>query len=116
MREETRLFTRHLIDSNLDIVTFLDSDFTYVNRPLARLYGLKLPEGSGFERVSLTDRRRGGLLGQKSVLTVTANGVDTSSGPARCLAAGKHPGNATLTAPTRRRASRPRYPWCSNDP
>ena len=78
MREETRLFTRHLIDSNLDIVTFLDSDFTYVNRPLARLYGLKLPEGSGFERVSLTDRRRGGLLGQASVLTVTANGVDTS--------------------------------------
>ena len=78
MREETRLFTRHLIDSNLDIITFLDADFTYVNRPLARLYGLKLPEGSGFERVRLTDRRRGGLLGQASVLTVTANGVDTS--------------------------------------
>ncbi len=78
MREETRLFTRDLIDSNLDIITFLDADFTYVNRPLARLYGLKLPEGSGFERVTLTDRRRGGLLGQASVLTVTANGVDTS--------------------------------------
>ncbi len=78
MREETRLYARSLIDSNLDIVNFLDSDFTYVNRPLARLYGLKLPEGSGFERVDLTDKRRGGLLGQASVLTVTANGVDTS--------------------------------------
>ena len=33
----------------------------------------------GFVQVRLPDRRRGGLLGQASVLTVTANGVDTSS-------------------------------------
>jgi hypothetical protein len=32
----------------------------------------------GFARVKLTDPRRGGLLGQASVLTLTANGVDTS--------------------------------------
>jgi hypothetical protein len=78
MREETRLFTREMIDQNRDIIDFLNGDFTYVNRPLARLYDLKLPEGSGFERVRLTDHRRGGLLGQASILTVTANGIDTS--------------------------------------
>jgi hypothetical protein len=33
---------------------------------------------TGFARVSLPDRRRGGLLGQASILTLTANGVDTS--------------------------------------
>jgi hypothetical protein len=33
---------------------------------------------TGFARVSLADRRRGGLLGQASILTLTANGVDTS--------------------------------------
>ena len=78
MRQETRLFTRHLLDNNLSIANFLDSDFTFVNKPLARHYGMKPPEGSRFEKVSLSDRRRGGLLGQASVLTVTANGIDTS--------------------------------------
>ena len=39
MREETRLFTRHLLDDNLSIANFLDSDFTFVDEPLARLYG-----------------------------------------------------------------------------
>jgi hypothetical protein len=42
------------------------------------LYGIDAPDGNGFQRVSLHDRRRGGLLGQASVLTVTANGIDTS--------------------------------------
>jgi len=78
MRRETFLFTRHLLDENLSVVNFLDADFTFVNRPLARLYDLPAPKHSGFEKVSLPDRRRGGLLGQASVLTVTANGIDTS--------------------------------------
>ena len=78
MRRETRLFTRHLLDNNLSIANFLDSDFTFVDKPLARHYGLEPPRGQGFEKVRLNDRRRGGLLGQASVLTVTANGIDTS--------------------------------------
>src|SRR5204862_4809878 len=40
MREETRLFTRHLLDNNLSIANFLDSDFTFVNKPLARHHAL----------------------------------------------------------------------------
>ncbi len=78
MRQETRLFTRHLLDNNLSIANFLDSDFTFVDEPLARHYGLTPPQGPGFAKVHLSDRRRGGLLGQASVLTVTANGIDTS--------------------------------------
>ncbi|MEL7498999.1 MAG: DUF1592 domain-containing protein [Planctomycetota bacterium] len=78
MREETRMFTRHLIEENLDIANFLDSEFTFVNKPLARHYGMEPPKESGFQRVSLRDEFRGGLLGQASVLTVTANGIDTS--------------------------------------
>ena len=78
MRQETRLFTRHLLDNNLSIANFLDSDFTFVDEPLARHYGLTPPRGRGFAKVHLSDRRRGGLLGQASVLTVTANGIDTS--------------------------------------
>lgn len=78
MRQETHLFTRHLIDRNLGITNFLDSRFTFVNKPLARHYGIDPPAGSGFQKIALNTRRRGGLLGQASVLTVTANGIDTS--------------------------------------
>ncbi len=77
MRRETHLFTRYLIDENLDVGNFLDSDFTFVNKPLGKMYGIEV-EGSGFQRVAISDPRRGGLLGQASVLTVTANGIDTS--------------------------------------
>lgn len=78
MRTETQMFMRHLIDKNLSLVNFIDSDFTFVNKPLAKLYGLDSPSKPGFHKVALDDRRRGGLLGQSSVLTVTANGIDTS--------------------------------------
>ena len=78
MRTETRMFTRHLIDNNLSIKNFLDSDFTFVNRPLAELYEMDASPMHGFQRVSFGNRRRGGLLGQGSVLTLTANGIDTS--------------------------------------
>ncbi len=82
MRMETQLFARHVLDENLSIANFIDADFTFVNKPLARHYGLILPYdepwGGEFRRVTLADNRRGGLLGQASVLTVTANGIDTS--------------------------------------
>jgi hypothetical protein len=78
MRQETHLFTRDLIEHNRSIDHFLDCDYAFVNKALARLYGIPQPEESGFHRVPITNRRRGGLLGQASVLTVTANGIDTS--------------------------------------
>ncbi len=78
MRRETFLFTRHVIDESLALVNFLNSDFTFVNKPLARLYGLQPPSSSEFELVRFQDPRRGGLLGQASILTLTANGIDTS--------------------------------------
>jgi hypothetical protein len=104
MRTETRVFFKRLLAVNGPIAELLDSDYTFVNRGLARLYGFDWkaaepnlgkpveglargdlqPDGAGdspsmgFVRVKLPDRRRGGLLGQASVLTLTANGVDTS--------------------------------------
>jgi len=80
MRTETELFTRHILQNNLSTKTFLDSDFTFVNPGLADLYGLEFPHSDDdFHQVSTqSNARRGGLLGQASVLTVTANGVDTS--------------------------------------
>jgi hypothetical protein len=104
MRKETRLFFKRLLQTNGPIADLLDSDYTFVNRALAKHYridwkpaaanlgkpvdGLTAEDlrndGAGrapsqsFVRVRLPDRRRGGVLGQASVLTLTANGVDTS--------------------------------------
>lgn len=82
MKRETRLFMRHLLEADASITHFLDAPYTFVNQPLADLYGLgriSPPEQAHeFRRVELTDRRRGGLLGQGSVLTVSANGIETS--------------------------------------
>lgn len=81
MLEETHAFFRHAITENLQLSVFLDSDFTFVNSNLARHYGLdqNIKSSVQFQKVSLRNsRRRGGLLGQASVLTASANGVDTS--------------------------------------
>jgi hypothetical protein len=82
MRRETQLFTRDLLDRNASIVRFLDADYTFANRPLARLYGREdaVPAEAAheFRRITFSDARRGGLLGHGSVLTVSANGVETS--------------------------------------
>ncbi len=82
MKRETRMFMRHLLDTDESLASFLDADYTFVNQSLATLYGLGRigpPEDAHeFRRVSLPDRRRGGLLGQGSVLTVSANGIETS--------------------------------------
>lgn len=79
MKTETQTFFRHILQENLPLNTFLDSDFTFVNGGLARLYGIEDINGPEFRKVSLkSDPRRGGLLGHASVLTASANGIDTS--------------------------------------
>lgn len=82
MKREARLFTRHLIAEDRPITDYLDCDYTFVNGPLAKHYGLATRFDPGraheFRKVTLTDRRRGGLLGMGGVLTVTANGIETS--------------------------------------
>ncbi|TWT55406.1 hypothetical protein KOR42_27920 [Thalassoglobus neptunius] len=80
MRQETIFFAQHLLDENLSVLNFLDSDFTFVNKRLADHYDIdvEFENWYDFQQVALKDNRRGGLLGQASVLTVTANGIDTS--------------------------------------
>ena len=79
MREETWRFIAELIRTNQPVTALVDSDFTYVNAGLARLYELRDVSGDQLQRVSLpADSPRRGLLGQASILTITANGVETS--------------------------------------
>ncbi|MEM6363479.1 MAG: DUF1592 domain-containing protein, partial [Planctomycetota bacterium] len=83
MRDETVALMRHLIDHDLPITDLLSCDYTFLNRDLAILYGMeaRVPADNRshlLRRVIVDDDRRGGILGHASVLTVTANGIETS--------------------------------------
>ncbi len=82
MLEETRRFFSEMIQSDLSVGEFIDSDFTFLNRRLAEHYGIPGVEGLGFRKVTLpAESPRGGLLTQASILKVTANGTNTSPVP-----------------------------------
>lgn len=95
MFQETELFFGALLHDDRSVLEALDSDFTFLNEPLARHYGIadtlgnrsgqkvERPggepiRGPNFVRVALSDKQRGGLLTQASVLTVTSNPTRTS--------------------------------------
>ena len=79
MREETWRFIAELVRTNQPVTAILEADFTYLNAGLSRLYRLPELRGDEFRRVLLpADSPRRGLLGHASILTVTANGVETS--------------------------------------
>ncbi len=82
MKTETRMLMRYLLDENRSIHEFIDARYSFLDSPLARLYGMSgaIPSAGGhvFRKVELTGERRGGLLGHGSVLTVSANGIETS--------------------------------------
>lgn len=78
MLQETRLFFETIMRENRSVLEFLDADYTWVNEPLARLYGIEGVSGPEFRRVRLNDPRRGGVITQASVLAVTSNPTRTS--------------------------------------
>ncbi|MCB1124067.1 MAG: DUF1588 domain-containing protein, partial [Verrucomicrobiae bacterium] len=69
----------HILSGNHPIEEFLQSDYTFLNRYLADLYGIEGIVGDHFRKVQLpVGSIRGGLLGHASILTTTSNGVETS--------------------------------------
>ena len=83
MKAEVRLFFHEMLKENRPVTEFLHADHTFVDKKLAKLYDLPeqktLRLADGFQKVSLAgDKHRGGLLGMAAVLTVSANGVETS--------------------------------------
>jgi hypothetical protein len=82
MRTETQLFFADMIERNAPAIELLSAKHSFVNRGLAMLYQVD-PEisptkSNAFIRVNFPNGIRGGLLGQASVLTVSANGIETS--------------------------------------
>ncbi len=81
-KTETRMFMRDLIERDASLVNFLDADYSFLNQALSMHYELgdlgEPARAHEFRKVSFKSDKRGGLLGMGSVLTITANGIDTS--------------------------------------
>jgi len=78
-REETELFFESILREDRSALDLLSANFTYVNERLAKHYGIPHVYGSHFRRITLgEDSRRGGLLRQASILTVTSYATRTS--------------------------------------
>jgi hypothetical protein len=78
MKQETALFFQHVLSEDRPISDFLNSDYTFLNERLAAHYGIEGVTGPEFRRVDLTTDRRGGILSQGAVLTVSSYPTRTS--------------------------------------
>jgi hypothetical protein len=79
MAREGRELFRHLLQNDLSMEHFIDSDFVMVNDRLARFYGLPAVEGDTFIPVKLPkESERGGLVAQAGFLKLTSTDFTTS--------------------------------------
>lgn len=73
MIEEARLFFESIIRENQSVVRFVDSDYTFLNEPLAKVYDLEQSVlGHKMRRVKLINPNRGGILGMPAILATTS--------------------------------------------
>jgi hypothetical protein len=73
MYEEARLFFDSIVRENRSVVSFVDSDYTFLNGTLATLYDLeKTVSGPEMRKVTLTNANRGGILGMPGILATTS--------------------------------------------
>lgn len=75
MAEQTRQFLAEVLRADESCLDLLDSNWTMLNRSLAKHYGMTGPRSSAFERVAIgEERQRGGLLGQAAFLLSNSDG------------------------------------------
>jgi mono/diheme cytochrome c family protein len=71
-------FFAEVLEHDLPITSFLDSDFLVVNERLARHYGIEGVKGEDFRRVAIRpEHHRGGVLGMAGLMTLLADGTRT---------------------------------------
>ena len=78
-RLETELFVDSVVREDRSVLDLLRTDYTFLNERLAKHYGIPNVYGSRFRRVELgPGSRRGGLLRQGSILSVSSYATRTS--------------------------------------
>lgn len=73
MYDEVRLFFGSLLRENWSVVDLINSDVSFLNGPLASLYGVEGEvTGGEMRKVRLKDPNRGGILGMPGILAATS--------------------------------------------
>ena len=73
MTEEARLFFESIVRENQSVARFVDSDYTFVNEPLAKIYGItQAVSGLQMRKIKLVNPNRGGILGMPATLAATS--------------------------------------------
>ena len=79
MQRETEMCVEYIAREDRSLLDLLNSDYTFVNEKLAKLYGIPNVSGDNMQRVQLPpDSPRGGVLGHGSMLLITSNPTRTS--------------------------------------
>jgi hypothetical protein len=74
-RREPYEFFKEVLDKDLSILNFVDSDFLVIDERLARHYGIQGVAGKAFRKVAIRpDHHRGGVLGMAGVLAYLTDG------------------------------------------
>ncbi len=96
---ETELLFETVIREDRPLPELLSADYTFLNERLAKHYGVPGIYGDQFRRVSVTDERRKGLLGQASILTLTLVPESHVAREPRRLRAEEHPRHPAAEPP-----------------
>lgn len=78
MYDEIFAFCDHLLRHNGRVLDFLDSDYTFLNEPLAKVYEIPGIQGKDMRQVKFTNPRRGGLTSMAAILASTSYPQRTS--------------------------------------
>lgn len=73
---ETKAFFSEILNNDLSVLNFIDSDWAMLNGRMAGFYGIPGVQGDRFRKVALKpEYHRGGVLTQASILTLTSDGT-----------------------------------------
>ena len=77
MFKESAICFEYIVKNDRSVLEIIDADYTFLNGRLKNHYGLG-GGSSGFTKVSLKDKKRGGITGHASILTLTSYPMRTS--------------------------------------
>ncbi|MCM8531207.1 MAG: DUF1592 domain-containing protein [Lentisphaeraceae bacterium] len=78
MWKETVLFLQYIFRNNRSVLEIIDSDYTFLNARMRAIYGMERVSNFRFAKVKLEDKKRGGIIGHSSILTLTSGSLRTS--------------------------------------
>src|SRR6185295_20038341 len=72
MRAEVSSVFNYIVQTDSPLLQLIDSDYTFANEKLAKIYGLSGVTGVTMQKVALPNHDRGGVTGMAAVHTLSS--------------------------------------------